>query len=191
MSIFAPGATKHDVFVSFHHKDEPYKEAFVTNYGQYFTSKCVDNGDIDPDNEDEYIKKLIQENHISESSVVVVLYGAETCDRKHVDWEISAGLNQKVGGHSGLVVLIVPGFPGRPFNTLNQYDETFLYPHLHPRTVANLKSGFAKVYYWPGMFVHPSLVDVNVGDALHEAFERRVSHKHLIDNSHIQYKSNR
>ena len=191
MNIFNPATQKHNVFVSFHSKDQAYKEAFIKNYGQYFTSKSVNNGDIDPDNEDEYIKKLIQENHISDSSVVVVLYGAETCDRKHVDWEISAGLSQKVGGHSGLVVLIVPGFPARPFNAFNQYDESALYSHLHPRTVANLKSGFAKVYYWPGMFVHPQIVDVNVADVLHEAFERRATHKHLIDNSHIQYKSNR
>lgn len=180
---------KHKLFISFHHKDEAYKNNFESMYGEHFVSKSVDNGDIDPDNEDEYIKKLIQEDYISDSSVLMAIYGAETKDRKHVDWEISAALSAKVGGHSGFIIMIIPGFPVSPFNYLGQYDVTLLYPHLHPRTVANIKSGYTQVYFWPGMYPH--LPAVQVSDILEDAFNRRVSHKHLIDNSHIQYSQNR
>ncbi len=189
MSTLGTTEDKHKVFISFHHKDEHYKDTFETSYGHLFTSKSVENGDIDPDNEDEYIKRLIQEGYISDSSVVVAIYGKETKGRKHVDWEISAGLSAKVGGHSGLVVLIVPGFPASPFDTNGRYQEELLYPHLHPRTVANLKSGYTKVYFWPGM--HPNLYNVEVANVLQEAFDKRITHKKLIDNSNIQYRQNR
>lgn len=187
---FQPQETKkHNVFISFHHKNEDKKNDFETWHGAHFTSKSVQNGDIDPDNEDEYTKKLIQEDYISDSSVLIALYGANTHERKHVDWEISAALSAKVGGHSGFIVLILPDFPASAFNQLGQYDASLLSPYLHPRTADQIKSGYARVYFWPGMY--QNLPEVQVPDILQEAFDRRISHKHLIDNSRIQYKNNR
>jgi hypothetical protein len=64
---FQPSETKkHNVFISFQHKNEDMKNDFETWHGAHFTSKSVKNGDIDPDNEDEYTKKLIQEDYISD-----------------------------------------------------------------------------------------------------------------------------
>lgn len=180
---------KHKVFISFHHKDESFKNDFETWYDDHIISKSVQNGDIDPDNEDEYVKRLIQEDYLSDSSVLVALYGAETHARKHVDWEISAALSSKVGGHSGLVVMLLPSFPVAPFNYSGQFDAELLRPYLHERAMANIVSGYAKVYFWPGMY--PQLPSTPMPDVLHDAFSRRVSHKHLIDNSHSQYKNNR
>ena len=180
---------KHKVFISFHNKNEARKIDFENWFGEHFISKSVENGDIDPDNEDEYIKKLIQEDYISDSSVLIALYGANTHKRKHVDWEISAALSAKVGGHSGLVVLLLPDFPVSAFNELNQYDASRLYPYLHPRTADHIESGYTDVYFWPGMYPH--LQEVQVPYLLQKAFDRRISHKHLIDNSRPQYKDNR
>ena len=187
---FQPQETKkHNVFISFHHKNEDKKIDFENLHGEHFISKSVQNGDIDPENEDEYTKKLIQENYISDSSVLIALYGANTHERKHVDWEISAALSAKVGGHSGFVVLLLPDFPVSPFNEQGVYDASRLYSYLHPRTADQIKSGYAQVYYWPGMY--PNLPEVQVSDLIQDAFDRRVSHKHLIDNSSLQYKNNR
>lgn len=178
---------KHKTFISFHHADEAYREEFETEFGEHFICKSVQDGDIDPDNQDEYAKRLIQDDCICDSSVVIALYGAETRKRKHVDWEISAGLSAKVGGHSGLVVVILPTFPVRPFDTLGNYKQELLYPYLHPRTAANIKSGFAQVYFWKCDY---SLPVVDVQDVLRDAHERRITHKDLIDNSHPQYINN-
>ena len=49
-------------------------------------------------------KELIRENYISDTSVVVVLVGKNTYCRKHVDWEISAGLLN----NAGLIGLALP-----------------------------------------------------------------------------------
>lgn len=180
---------KHNVFVSFHNEDRHYRSEFDRMYGHLFNSKSVDFGDIAPDNDDEYIKRLIQEEHITDSSVIVALYGANTWKRKHIDWEISAGLNKKVGGHSGLIVMILPNFPVSPYDAFGSFNESSVYSYLHPRTVANIKSGFAGLYYWPGMCPH--LPSVRMEDAIQAAFDRRMTHKDVIDNSHPQYQYNR
>src|SRR5258708_2478151 len=106
---------KHKVFVSFHHDDDIYRHEFDRLFGAIFISVSVDPGDIDPDNEAEYTKHLIQQQNIVQCSVVFALYGANTYKRKHVDWEISAALSEKVGGHKGLVVMLLPTFPRAPY----------------------------------------------------------------------------
>lgn len=178
--------TKHKAFISFHHDDEAHRNEFETQFGEHFISKAVQIGDIDPDNSTDYTARLIADDYISDASVVIALYGANTHKRKHVDWEISAGLNKKVGGHSGLVVIILPTFPINPFEN-GVYKQELLYPRLHPRTVKSLKSGFAEVYFWKCNY---PLNEVHIGDAIHKAYERRVTHKELIDNSDPQYSSN-
>ncbi len=184
--------TKHQVFVSFHHKDQEWKEAFEKMYAEKFISVSVDVGDIDPDNEDEHIARLVRENHIVHSSVVFSLYGVETHGRKHVDWEIRAALSKAVGGHKGLVVMILPTFPVKPYNHLGNYDETVLYPYLHPRTVDNLKSGYADLVYWPGLYSGmPGIVPLPIDNVIETAFNKRDSYSHLIDLSEPKYQRNR
>ncbi len=183
---------KHKVFVSFHHDDEAYRNEFDQRFGEHFISVSVDQGDIDPDNEDEHIKRLIQQENIVQSSVVFALYGANTHKRKHVDWEISAGLSKKVGDHKGLVVMLLPTFPVAPYNAYNQYDPSVIYPYLHPRVAANLASGYADLYYWPGLFSnYPGVNQVLMPDIIENAFTKRETHEQLIDHSHPQYQQNR
>lgn len=103
---------RHKLFISYYHKnDEKYRDLFETLFGSMFINKSVKIGDIDTDISDDYIKRLIQENYITDSSVLVVLVGPNTYLRKHVDWEISAALSKKVGGYSGLLGLRLPTHP--------------------------------------------------------------------------------
>jgi len=188
---YEPKPEKHKVFVSFHSEDMNYREEFDRLFGADFISVSVDPGDIDPDNNDEYIKHIIQQDNIVQSSVVFALYGAKTHGRKHVDWEISGALSEKVGGHKGLVVMLLPGFPKAPYNELGQYDPSVIYPYLHPRTAANLKNGYADLYYWPGLFTnYPGVSTVPMKNIIEKAFEKRDNLSHLIDNSHPQYQRN-
>jgi hypothetical protein len=182
---------KRKIFVSFHHADQAYRDEFDTRFGDHFISMSVDYGDIDPANTDDHIKRLVQEDHIVNSSVVVALYGAQTSNRKHVDWEIYGGLTDKVGGHKGLVVMLLPNFPVAPYDSNGNFNKRLIYPYLHPRTAANLESGYADLYYWPGLYAnYPGVVSVEMPNILNDAASKRDTHNHLIDNSHPQYTRN-
>lgn len=189
MTNFSSAQTqKHKAFVSFHSVDQYYRDEFDRLFGDHYISKSVDFGDIDPDNSDEYIKRLIREDNITDSSVLFALYGAETHKRKHVDWEIFAGLSGNAGGHSGLAVVILPTFPVA-FDLYGNCDQEQFHAFLHPRVSANLESGFADLYFWPGILRSGSSIPVR--DVLDRAFEKRITHKHHIDNSAPQYRYNR
>lgn len=182
---------KRKIFVSFHDADRAYRDDFDVRFGEHFISMSVDYGDIDPSNTDDHIKRLIQEDHIVNSSVVVALYGAQTKDRKHVDWEIYGGLTGKVGGHKGLVVMLLPGFPVAPYDAFMNYNPRIIYPYLHPRTAANLENGYADLYYWPGMYSnYPGVRSVPMSEVLDVAVAKRETHSHIIDNSAPQYTRN-
>ena len=169
---------KHKVFLSFYHFDDQfYRDKFEELFGSLFINKSVMTGDIASDNGDEYIKYLIQENYISDASVVVVLCGPNTMKRKHVDWEISAGLNYKVGNHhSGLVGILLPNHPDYmrgQYNTEN----------IPLRLSDNVETGFAYIYDWT--------TDENIiRDIIQTAFDGKENEK-LINNSRLQMQYNR
>ena len=130
--------TKHKLFISYYHKDdEIYRNKFEDLFGDLFINKSVKIGDINDDVRTEYIKRLIRENYISDTSVVVVLIGPHTHCRKHVDWEISAGLLN----NAGLVGLILPNHNCFGKGNCNPED-------LPDRLVENLKTGYGLLYDW-------------------------------------------
>lgn len=169
---------KHKVFISYHHKNDWwYKQEFERLFNNIIISKAVANGDIDPDNSDEYIKRLIQQEFITDSTVTVVLIGAETAKRKHVDWEISASLSKKVGGYSGLLGIVLPSHP-------DYYNDRISNNSIPPRLLSNIQSGYAGFIKWT--------TDVNfIYHCIEKAFQYRTSKTHLINNSLPQFVYNR
>lgn len=164
---------KHRVFISFYHKDdEKYRDEFEERFGHLFINKSVADGDIDSDNSDDYVKSLIQEEYISDASVVLVLCGPNTWKRKHVDWEISAGLSKKVGGYSGLVAMHLPTHP-------DYQNDKYNPDNIPPRLADNLKTKFASIRDWT------TDEDV-VKKMIQAAFDRRTE-TDKIDNSREQY----
>lgn len=94
----AAAAAKRRVFVSYHHAlDQAYQDAFCRSFGtglEVFTDRSLDRA---RDSDDpEYIMRYIRENHLTGSSTLIVLCGVEAPRRKFVDWEISAGLRQRM-----------------------------------------------------------------------------------------------
>lgn len=87
------------IFVSYHHGgDQPYYDAFSGHYHDnihIITDNSLDRA-IDSSNV-EYVMRRIREEHLHGSSCTVVLCGASTPNRKYVDWEILASLNQGMG----------------------------------------------------------------------------------------------
>ena len=134
-------------------------------------------GEYDPDNSDEYIKRLIREDKISDSSVVVVLVGNNTKNRKHVDWEIYAGLRASINGNAGLIGIFLP--------TLRKSDSGEYYYEDIPRRLAdNIKSGYASYCDW-------NYAINNFNQIIEQAFQSRITRRHMIDNSRPQMKYNR
>lgn len=170
--------TRHKVFIAYYHEDDQlYRSRFELFFGRVFINKSVKRGDIDTDVSDEYIKRLILEGYITDASVLVVLVGARTHTRKHVDWEIAAALNKKVGGYSGLLGLCLPTHP-------DYEKETYTPKIIPPRLLDNLRSGYAKLYDWTDD-------EKEMLARIELAFKNRIQNAELIHNSREQFKHNR
>lgn len=133
--------TKRKTFISYFHKDdEDYKDKFESLTSDLIVNKSVGDGDINGDNSDDYIKKLIQDGYLRDTTVLVVLIGAKTKCRKHVDWEISGALNLKVGeSYAGLLGILLPTHPDFNKSECSNVPE---------RLVKNITAGYAEIIKW-------------------------------------------
>lgn len=166
------------VFISYYHDDDQsYKDVFDSYpFNSYFINKSVRLNDINPENSTPYIKRLINENHIDDSTVLIVLIGGNSYKRKYIDWEISAALNAKIGGYSGLFGLVLPY---RFDYYRNELDESTI----PPRLLDNFDSGFAKIYRWS---YELSVIYQFVENAIYT----KDKFPFLINNSRVQFKKN-
>lgn len=169
---------KHKVFISYYHfDDQKYKESLDSLLGSRVINKSVEAGEYDSDNSDEYVKRLIRDDKISDSSVIIVLVGPNTKTRKHVDWEIYAGLRESVNGNSGLFGILLPTFP-------LSWDGKYHYDNIPARLADNIKSGYAEMYTWEYARAH-------IFTIIDTAFSNRISLRSKIDNSRLQMQQNR
>lgn len=168
---------QHKVFISFyHHDDQAYKNYIDKYLSRNIINKSVSDGEYSTDNSDEYIKRLIREEKISDSSVVVVLVGPNTKNRKHVDWEIYAGLRSSVNGNSGLIGIFLP--------TIRKADNGgYYYADMPARLADNIKSNYADFYDW-------DYAISNFDAIIEKAFTNRITRRKLIDNSRPQMQKN-
>lgn len=168
---------RHKVFISYYHHDDQYYKNYIDKYlSSRIINKSVVAGEYDSDNSDEYIKRLIREDKISDSSVVVVLVGPNTRKRKHIDWEIYAGLSASVNGSSALIGIMLP--------TLKQAENGgYYYSALPDRLSDNIRSGYAQWYTW-------DYAIKNFDSIIEDAFKNRIQNKGKIDNSRLQMKRN-
>ena len=183
--------TKHKVFISYHHKnDEYYKEKFEEYFEKYFINKSVFEGEYDEELSDEYVKRLIREDKISDCSVVVVLIGAETYKRKHIDWEIYAGLTKKAGGFSGLIGIILPSYYNAEENSTLEKNHYYS-STIPPRLDDNIKSGYAIICNWDSIKHIESNGEYAIVNWIEDAYKRQCCNFDKIDNSRLQFQKNR
>ena len=139
-------SSRHKVFVSYHHAlDEFYKNSFEKRFGSVFEAivpGSVNDGDIDPNLPTETIRQKIRDEYLRDTSVTVVLIGAQTWQRKHVDWEIGSSIRQtKMNPRSGLLGILLPSYPR---NDPSKYNSRTIPPRLYD----NLRCGFAAIHNW-------------------------------------------
>ena len=176
--IIPKNITQRKTFISYYHfEDQEYKEKFKNLFVDLITHKSVEDGDIDSDNSDEYIKQLIQKGYLADTTVLVVLIGLNTKHRKHIDWEISGALNYRVGDkYSGLLGLVLPNHPD--FGTGKA-----TYNLMPTRLANNFKSKYAVIRDWTDD-------RVKMQEYVELAFEKRNTHSDNIDNSLKQMTKN-
>lgn len=135
---------KRNVFISFRSEtyDKCFKNRLERILDDLIINQSVHDGDILPDNSADYIKHLIQQGYLKDTTVQIVLIGNHTKNRKHVDWEIYGALDKKVGNrYAGILGLILPNHPDFGKSTVN-------YALMPNRLAANYKSGYAVVRHW-------------------------------------------
>lgn len=192
-SLLIDSTPKHNVFVSFHNKDEYYKEKLEKDFGTYyktFISKSVGDGDIDPNLKTETIRQKIRDNFIADASVTIVLIGKETWKRKHVDWEISSSIRDtQKNSRTGLVGILLPDYSPYAGGFLNSVSDmqtvsgvSFNPYNIPPRLYDNIKCGFASIHQWP-----KSAYELK--SWIHAAYEIRK--KITPDNSYQTFANNR
>lgn len=166
---------KRNVFISFYHKDEKYKLALENLLYDLSINQSVHDGQINSNNADDYIRHLIQDNHLKDTTVLIVLIGPNTKNRKHVDWEISGALNYKVGNrYAGVLGLMLPNHPDFGRNRVR-------HSLLPQRFVVNWKSNYAIVRDW-------TTDTQKLQNYIEEAFFYR-SDDSLIENASIPLKT--
>lgn len=176
--IIPKNIVQRKTFISYYHyEDQCYKERFKALFGDLITHKSVEDGDIDSDNSDGYIKQLIQKGYLADTTVLVVLIGINTKHRKHIDWEISGALNYKVGDkYSGLLGLILP-------NHSDFKTGKATYSLMPARLADNFKSKYAIIRNWTDD-------RAKMQEYIELAFERRNTHSENIDNTLKQMTEN-
>ena len=162
----------HKLFISYYHySDQSYKDSLVTWGEQHgiFIDRSVDTDDISDDLSDQYIREIIRDEYLRDSTVTIVLVGTETKRRKHVDWEIYSSMyDGKVNKKSGLVVINLPEtssdlvhaphgeteknlYPDVPswvsIDGRTEYEDR--YPYMPARLIDNLLEPKAKVSVMP------------------------------------------
>jgi len=127
---------KPDVFVSYHHKnDQGWYDRFSTLFGDAYNlfNDTSIGRKIDSD-DPIYQSRKIREDHITGSSITVLLIGAETWKRKHVDWEVYSTLEKK---HALLGIVLTT-------RTTNAAGLIIVPARFHE----NLQSGYAHMVHW-------------------------------------------
>lgn len=171
---------RHRVFVSYYHKeDQGYRERFEGLFSEFYdiiVSESVEIGDIDPNLSTERIRQIIRDEYLQNSTVTVVLVGANTWQRKFVDWEIGSSIRHtKNNPRSGLLGILLPTYPRVDINKYNHYT-------IPPRLHDNITCEFATIHNWND---DPYIVQ----SWIHDAFKRRT--EILPDNSRGSFKNNR
>lgn len=158
---------KHKVFISYHHGDGvsgdwKWKDDFLRRFAHVMVDWSVRDGDIPDGLGTETVRQKIRDEFLRESTVTVVLIGAKTWGRKHVDWEIGSSLSRtKNSSRSGLLGVLLPTYPAP---SPGKYDPSTIPPRLE----ANLSGSdpYARLVQWTD--------DANIIQSwIHTAFLRR------------------
>jgi hypothetical protein len=168
-------------FTSYHHRlDQDYKEAFV-----HWAEGCgliqdmsVGVGEIDELLEPQAIRRRIRDFYLKDTEVTVLLCGAETRFRKHIDWELKSSMIDGIVNHrSGILVInlpssgsdhwykayggeedvVYPDYTGNWITIESKAEHETRMPNMPKRIIDNLVNPGTKISIvpWDRVFNHP------------------------------------
>jgi hypothetical protein len=146
--LYIKPAPKRKVFISYHHGgDQGYYNALSEHLASRLDLVTDRSLERARDSDDPaYIMRYIRENHLAGASTLIVLCGAQTPVRKYVDWEILAGLGQRMA-------LVGVGLP-----TIKWFDNGGT--DKPPRLQDNIDSKYAAWQMWSDFLADPvSLIE--------------------------------
>lgn len=184
---------KRKVFISYHHaNDQKYKKALTDLNEEHniFIDMSVELGDISVDLPDQSIRKIIRDEYLKDSTILILLVGSETKNRKHIDWEIYSSMyDGEVNKKMGILIITLPGitsysrvnseeeknkiYPGVTnwitLKTRKEYEEK--YPYMPTRIIDNFLKRNVKisVVNWERIDGMPS----NLSYLINEAYENK------------------
>lgn len=109
--IYNSDSTK--VFISYHHEYDQWAKDYLARISREtgcFEDKSVNTGDIaDDGRSSQAIREIIRDEYLRDTEVTVLLCGAKTIGRKHIDWELkSSMINANFNCRSGILIILLP-----------------------------------------------------------------------------------
>lgn len=128
--------TRRKIFVSYHHgEDQAYYDEFSRFFHDQYEAVFDNSLERQIDSDDvRYVMQRIRDSYITGTSCTVVLIGAQTHERKYVDWEIKATLDKQ----HGLIGIVQP-------NHQKTIDGKIIVPD---RFYRNISTGYAAFEHW-------------------------------------------
>ena len=176
---------KRRCFISYHHADELEVQAFLETYSNshVFTHRALGldmANDIVNSNDTDYVMRRIREQYMQNTSVTIVMVGQNTWKRRYVDWEIAASLRNGFGSPAnGLLGIKLPSYT----YGIQQYPDR-LNDNLNAPGVADGTPCYARCIQYP-------INSAELRTAIEEAYQRRQTQSHLINNARARFGYNR
>ena len=131
--------TRRKVFVSYHHGGD---QAYYDEFSRYFHDQyeAIRDNSLErliQSDDTEYVMQQIRDKYITGTSCTIILIGAQSHQRKYLDWEIKATLDKC----HGLIGIVLPTHVKNPAGEIVVPD----------RFLDNHKSGYAVWSHWNGL----------------------------------------
>ena len=140
----------HKVFISYHHANDQFYNQQLVNLNtshQVFIDRSVDTGDIDEHLDDEAIRVKIRDEYLRDSTVTILLVGAETRTRKHIDWEIYSSMRDgKINKKSGILVVNLPAAESSFYTATHAGEKETIYPETSDWTTVDSRAEYQRRY---------------------------------------------
>ena len=150
---------KHKVFISYHHAyDQQYKNDLEVMNDEYgiFINRSVALGDIDDSKDAQTIREIIRDDYLRDTSVLILLVGLETKNRKHVDWEVFSSMRNSIKNKkSGILVVNLPSIGTTHIrSTHGEAEKIQIHPHIRSWQSIDDRAAFeARFPYMPARII--------------------------------------
>lgn len=215
---------RHKVFISYYHaEDQKYKDNLIRmsefdyckgRYVSIFEDYSVREKEIDDSNGQlsaESIRRIIRDSYMRNATVLVLLCGANTQGRKHVDWEIHTAMyHSDINPQMGILVvnlpsisqccragenfekeLLAPNSRWTTFTTRKEYEDA--YPYMPSRIIDNFVAGIDDKSITPISVVDWSRIENNpviLKELIHNAYNRGKNLDYHYDHSTLLRRNN-